>query len=488
MDISKTRFLQGLQCHKQLWWRVHEPDAPELEVDKLEEAIFDQGRRVGEEARKAIPGGVLISPPDDTPRGRIRATDEAMAGGAPLLYEPTFVANGVHAAVDILQKRSDGYAIIEVKAKTKVDDVHIDDVAIQAHILKESGHKIEAVELMHLDPKIRSDDPAKLFVSQDVTSRVEERLAGIPGQLESVRNALSGELPEVPTGDHCKKPYECPFIERCWEPLRANSLEVLYRLSSKKLSALRELRVKTIDEIPEDFSLSATNARQRRAARAGKVVVEPGLGAKLDAIPRPLAYLDFETVAPAIPQWRGCGPYTQVPAQFSLHLEDQNENVTHSEWLAAGGKDPRSGLAEALVQACDGAQAVAVYYVAFERKCIKQLAEAVPDLAIPLAEIESKLVDLLPIVRDHVYHPNFKGSFSLKSVLPALDPEFSYADLEIKEGQSASLKLLRLILEPDTFSDAEKQQVRRNLLLYCKMDTEALVVLKRQLYELAAAG
>ena len=43
MHLSKSRFTAGLQCHKQLWWKVHEPDAPELVASPAQQAVFDQG-------------------------------------------------------------------------------------------------------------------------------------------------------------------------------------------------------------------------------------------------------------------------------------------------------------------------------------------------------------------------------------------------------------------------------------------------------------
>ena len=82
-------------------------------------------------------------------------------------------------------------------------------------------------------------------------------------------------------------------------------------------------------------------------------------------------------------------------------------------------------------------------------------------------------VDLLKIVRSHYYHRDFHGSFSIKSVLPALAPEFGYEDLEIRDGQLASVAFLESIR-----SDAKpgrREQLRSDLLAYCERDTEAML-------------
>lgn len=102
--LSKSRFLTGLQCHRLLWWTVHDRDAPEVAPDARLQAILDQGTLVGELARERFPGGILI-PHDER---RVEATCEAIAAGATVLYEASFVADEVFAAVDILLREDNG--------------------------------------------------------------------------------------------------------------------------------------------------------------------------------------------------------------------------------------------------------------------------------------------------------------------------------------------------------------------------------------------
>ena len=65
-----------------------------------------------------------------------------------------------------------------------------------------------------------------------------------------------------------------------------------------------------------------------------------------------------------------------------------------------------------------------------------------------------------------------KGSYSIKSILPALVPELSYDDLEIKEGGTASNTFLSMV--NGTFG-GDIKEIRRQLLEYCKLDTYAMV-------------
>jgi hypothetical protein len=71
-------------------------------------------------------------------------------------------------------------------------------------------------------------------------------------------------------------------------------------------------------------------------------------------------------------------------------------------------------------------------------------------------------------------------SASIKSVLPALAPEFSYDDLPIGNGGDASENFLAMI--NGTFT-GNTEETRQHLLQYCERDTYGMVVLWRVLKE-----
>ena len=199
-------------------------------------------------------------------------------------------------------------------------------------------------------------------------------------------------------------------------------------------------------------------------------------------------FLDFETIRLAIPIWEGCSPWQQLPVQFSCHHLAEDGTLTHREWLAESSADPREPLARALIEACGDAACVVAYWASFERTRITEMAEALPQLADELGEITTRLIDLHPVVQDHVYHPDFLGSFSLKAVVPALLPGLGYDDLEVADGDSASALLTRYLLQPAAFENGERDDLRRDLLAYCERDTLVLVALLHRLQSLAARG
>jgi hypothetical protein len=528
--LSKSRFTAGLQCHKQLWWKAHEPDAPELVPAPAQQAVFEQGTRVGEVARTYVPGGTLVDVPHNAFAQRLAMTKRLLEQRVPAIYEASFNAGDVYAAVDILERDGDVYRLIEVKSSTRLKDEHLPDVAVQLHVLRASGLDVARAELMHLNRECAYPDLDDLFVREDVTDAAEALQPELPELIAGQLRMLAGGLPDVPIGEHCRTPHECPFIGRCWAQVPEHHVSTLYRAPHGG-AALIAQGFETIAQLPPD-GLNPIQARQRLAVLTGQLIVEPGLAEALRVFEEPLAFLDFETVALAIPVWDGCHPYEAVPVQFSCDVEAADGTLAHHEWLADGPGDPRPGLARALVAACRGARTVVAYNAHFERGCIERLADAVPELADDLLAIAGRLADPLPVVRAHVYHPDFHGSFSLKSVLPALvpmvppdagpgagaavesdtpsdvgaalasaragvasaadsgttnqpRPHSPYADLEIAEGATAAIELERLLFRGDAMTAAERAHLRDALLRYCAVDSMSMVRLLTRLRELA---
>ena len=475
--------MAGLQCHKQLWWRSHEPDAPELIPDAAQQAIFDQGRKVGEVARTYVPGGQLIDLPHYAIAERVAATARLLKEGVDVIYEGSFLANDVYAAVDILEHAGGGFRMIEVKSSTSVKDEHVPDVGIQLHVLRKNGIEVSHAEVMHLNRECSYPRLEGLFVRQDITAGADALQGDIPALIAGQLRMLAGPIPEISTGDHCKKPWDCPFMNRCWGSLPKDHVSTLYRVRQGGADLVAK-GFDTIGQLPSNIGLSAIQDRQRRAVNSGQLIVEPGLGDALRVFAEPLAVLDFETIGLAIPVWDGCHPYDAIPVQFSCDRVDPGGVVIHHEWIAEGPGDPRPELARYLVDACRGARTVVAYNAGFEKGCLERLAAGVPKLATELLEIAGKLADPLPVLREYIYHPAFGGSFSLKAVLPALVPDLAYEGLEIADGSTASLELVRLIFEGDSIAPEERQRVRNALLRYCALDTMAVVKLLERMREL----
>ena len=318
--LSKSRYTAGLQCHKQLWWRVHEPDAPELVPDAGTQKLFDTGLHVGAVARGYVPGGVLIDLPHTDYEGKVAETQRAIEAGAPAVYEASFAAGQVFVAVDILVREPPGWRVIEVKSTTSLKEQHLPDAAIQTYVARQTGLRVTGADVMVLNRACAFPDLSNLFTRHDVSADVEALQGSIPDEVRSQLSMLAGPLPAVPIGPHCSEPYDCPFIARCWPVLPRHHVSTLFR-SKNRAQEFEALGYVTIHDLPGGLGLNVQAERQRRAVRAGRMIVEGDLGHALEPFQSPLAFLDFETVQFAIPIWDGCHPYDQIPAQFSCHRE-----------------------------------------------------------------------------------------------------------------------------------------------------------------------
>lgn len=197
----------------------------------------------------------------------------------------------------------------------------------------------------------------------------------------------------------------------------------------------------------------------------------------------PRSWLDFKTISFAVPRWVGTRPYQQVPFQFSVHVEQADGRIDHHDFLALNTNDPRRDCAEALLRAIPPQGAVIGYNAAFERSRVVELAEAFPDLAPALEAIGNRIVDLLPVTRAHWYHRDQRGSWSIKAVLPTIAPELDYSGLEVNSGGAAQQAFLEAIAPETTIE--RRRHIELALRTYCARDTEAMIVLAKQLERLS---
>jgi hypothetical protein len=241
----------------------------------------------------------------------------------------------------------------------------------------------------------------------------------------------------------------------------------------------------TIRDVPRSYPLPAIASRQRLAVQEGRVVVEPGLRAALAKWRHPIAFLDFETIAPAIPVWNGCRPYDPVPVQFSCHVLGEDGSLTHTAWIADGPGDPREELVARVCDAVEGAWVILGWNASYELRCLNEIKACLPHLGPSVDRVAQRIDDMLAPVRSNLYHPDFGGSFSIKKVLPALLPDLGYNGMAIQDGQAASDALEAMLLRCDAAPAEARAALRENLLAYCRLDTYAMVALFGKLRELA---
>jgi len=489
MNLSKTRFIAGLQCHLRLWNDVHRRELATPWAD-TQQAIFDRGTRIGELAQRRYPGGELVGfkPWERAPA--IEATRRLMADeSVPAIYEAAIEHKGVYARVDALVRSRDAWDLVEVKAATKPEkDVFRQDVAVQHWIARGAGLSIASAGVLVLNREYvypgGEYDLQQLFAFGDATEFCIEAMPAIEANIAEFQRMLSEDKPpDIAVGDHCFSPYECPYYAHCSAglPQADYPIDSLYRLRAPQREELGQRGIEEIREIPEDFALNGLQARMRQAVIDGRPWISEQLGQALGEARRPLCFLDFEAFQPALPQYPGTRPFEAIPFLYSIHRQHADGALTHRDYLHPDNTDPRPAIARTLIKDL-GESGSIVVYSGYERRMLSDLVRACPELADALQNLIDRLWDLLPVVRNHYYHPDFHGSFSIKAVLPVLNPEAGWSELDITDGMTAAMAY-----ENALQIDAEEQRAKTfaHLRAYCKQDTLAMVDLYEALNEIA---
>jgi predicted RecB family nuclease len=290
--------------------------------------------------------------------------------------------------------------------------------------------------------------------------------------------------PDIPTGPHCTNPVRCEFYDRCNPPRPNDHIGYLPRLHASAAEELVGLGIESIRDVPDDFPLSERQRIACTSVQTGQAWFSAELGKELESLKYPLYFADFESVNPAIPRFSGMRPFDQLPFQWSVHVQRQPDaEPEHYEFLATDKSDPRPEFISSLCSAL-GETGSIVVYAAFESQRLSELAAWLPEFAEQIKTIHGRLWDLLPVVRNHVYHPAFAGSYSLKAVLPALVPEMNYDNMLVANGQDAGLAWESLVR--GGLDQSERESTRKALLDYCGKDTLALVRLLEKVWLLSA--
>jgi hypothetical protein len=483
--LSKSRYLNGLQCPRLLWIATNEPQLIP-KPDASTQHIFDQGHLVGELAKKLFPDGIDV--PQDDFTGNINLTKKLL-GQRKTLFEAGIMYGRIYSRLDIIKPANvDEWDIIEVKSATSVKDVNIDDVSFQKLVCEDSGLKIRRCHLAFINNQyVKSGEikPEELFTIQDISEEVDAASEGIRDRITRMLDVIDSPMcPEVAIGPYCIGPYDCALTD-CWEGLPEHSVFTLY-YGGKRSHELYGSGVLHINDIPAGYKLNDKQRIQRDCVVSGNPYVDVGqIKEFLSSLRYPLYFLDFETINPAVPLFDGTRPYQNIPFQFSLHVQlAPGAETRHCWYLADGPHDPRPALLEKLQEAIYPDGSIVAYNKSFEEGCLRNMAEAYPQYADWVTGVTSQLEDLIIPFRSFAYYnPSQKGSASLKSVLPAVTGR-GYEGLTIAEGGEANLRYLDITY--GEVSEEEKLQIRQDLITYCGLDTEGMVWIVERLQNLVS--
>ncbi|MCG9479782.1 MAG: DUF2779 domain-containing protein [Actinomycetia bacterium] len=507
--LSKSKYIAGIQCLKYLWYLINDPE----KIPPFDEATrfrFQQGHDAGNLAKALFPQGIEVGDGSDVEAELTRSRELARLTDGPdsdsddsrrPLFEASFTYKNTFARADILQPSGiDAWNIIEVKSASSVKDINKHDIAFQKYCYQGAGLKIDKCYLMHLNRDFVKDgpiDPKKFFLLEDVTEEAEALAQDVETNVNLMLKTVNDSTcPHLPLSKDCYNPYECPLKDLCWNNLPEFNVFELYR--GKNLAFdLYQNGITRILDIEDTSVFNPIQQIQIKTIKENRIFMDSkALKLFLDQLEYPLYFLDFETFSTAIPLFDGTGPYQNVPFQFSCHILKHLKGLPENLYFLAEDdqNDPRPELLDNLKKALgyghDGipvAGSILVYYKSFEIGILNALAEAFPQHAWWIEDAIGRITDLYePFGKFYYYNCKQKGSASLKRVLPALTG-ISYGDMEIKNGEEASLKFLNTSFFKDgkEVNKIQLEKIRKDLIDYCGLDTEGMIFILRKLYKLA---
>jgi hypothetical protein len=495
--ITKTIYLEFLTCAKNAWLKQYKPElASKFELSAFEKSLVANGNLVELWARKLFPSGILI---EEFGEAATTKTQQYIKDKQPVIFQSTFILGKFLARNDVLEydKDNDCWNLYEIKGTNTLkengeDRDHVEDAAFQYVVLRDYGVKIGRVNIIHLNKEyIRGNEINihELFIIDDVTDKILEREESTRVKMNKAEESLfqKDENALECTCIYQGRSNHCSTFHYSHPEVPEYSIHDLSRigLSKKKLAELVNSGILDISDISDDFKLSDTQRNQTDVHKSQVPIIDHvAIKNELESLNYPLYFLDYETYPPAIPLFKGFKPYQHIPFQFSLHvLNSPDGDIEHHEYLHTDNSNPTEGIISALKESIGPEGNVIVWYKPFERTRNSELGELSPDNREFLADINNRIYDLMDVFHKQMHvHPNFKGSTSIKKVLPVLVPELSYKELEIKEGGSAMEAWFEKILNAS--SEEEKNETAKNLLKYCHMDTYAMYAIWKELVKL----
>ncbi|MBF0620130.1 MAG: DUF2779 domain-containing protein [Candidatus Omnitrophica bacterium] len=491
--LTKSKFLNGLQCPKLLWTRCSDPlyiPPPAVSLQR----VFDIGHEVGILARKRFPGGAHVQEEDFGKN--LQETKSLLADPNPKpIYEAGIKAGRLYARADILVPSSTiggAWDVVEVKCGTDCKEVYLQDIAFQRYCYEQAGIRIDRCYMMYINNqyvKRGAIDPEQFFSLLDVTEEIIPFVEDTPALIDGFLKIIDmPACPNISIREHCGQPYECQMKPLCWQFLPKFNVVELSRGKAKGFDLLDQ-GIMRLKDIPSGFKLTDKQQIQVACAISGDPHIDiSAIAGFLGMVNYPVCHMDFETIFEAIPRFDGTRPYQQIPFQFSVHIQESPGAVpAHFEFLHKGADDPRPALAKAL-KAClslDGT--ILAWNKGFEEGRIKELAVAYPEYAEWSADVLALTEDLIvPFRSFHYYHPDQHGSASLKKVLPAFIGK-GYAGMTIADGGQATTEYIRVTYRKDVDS-VDRAQVYADLKAYCGLDTSAMVEILERLRALSNLG
>lgn len=485
-NISKSLYCNYVQCKKLIWLKKYKP---EEYVETKNDTVMETGNEVGDLARKYF-GNYSLVKYNEALIKMIMETKEYLKQNKKIICEASFKFDNLFASIDILKIDEDGMNIYEVKSSSDIKDIYKDDASFQAYILKKLGYKVKSVNVMHINNNYVLEgelDLKKLFTIVDITDIANNKEKETEDNIKDINEVLESNIePNVDLDTHCFNPYNCPFFKYCSKHIPEHNIFDLVGMRKTTMFKYYKQGIYTFkDLINEDLNPKYLEQIDFEINNRKPKINKDNIKKFMSKLKYPLYFLDYETYREAIPTIQGTKPFQQLTFQYSLHIMEENGDLIHKEFLAdIDDKNLIRHFAESLIEDIPKDGSVIIYNKSFEPARNNEISFMYPDLKKDLDRINSNMVDFRdPFFNRDYYTKEMNGSSSIKQVLPALypnDPSLNYHNLPlVHNGDEASATFIDLKGK----TKEEQEEIRKGLLVYCELDTYAMVKIYEKLKE-----
>ncbi|MFL2888085.1 MAG: hypothetical protein CNC06_03055 [Pelagibacterales bacterium MED-G40] len=490
-SLTKSSIISGDQCEKKLWFDINEPKKFE------QKANFLRGYRFEDEVRKiyAKDQKVLdLSPKKEKWIKPKERTEQAInSKEINVIFEGVFIFLDTYIRTDILIRKNKGWELLEIKSSGEQKNYHITDLAIQSYILKKMGINLTSVKLIHINKNFifkTEGDYKDLPVEVDVTSKVVEKEKEIPGLIKKLLPITKkSPCPNIKMGDHCKKPFDCDYIDKCKPKSNIISYEILPgRIKGTKLEKhCKANGIKKLEDVPAEL-LNENRKIIQDCHKKNITWFGPNLNNIIKDLSWPIYFMDFETVMQGVPKIKGTKPYIPLPFQWSVHkwssLDKKIKLNDANSFLDFLDQNIERKFAESLLNEL-GDEGSIFIHSPYEKKVLDRLKkkDSCKDLVNKIDKLDARILDTLEIVRKEFYDPNMNGQYKIKvinKVIPNSDINYEKKD-NIVSGEDAELAWF-IYTDPKTPKEEKKKQ-KKLLIDYCSKDTFAVYYLVKYLME-----
>lgn len=482
--ITKRLYVKYTRCLRSARYEANDPGAAKLSLTVQQRR--QETRELAYLARALFPDGEVSGSDADDFKKLTLLSENAknLLSQGKTVYDGVLLYKNFSCTFDIAVPCDEGVNFYVVKCATSPSENYIRELAYLAYVAKLAGVKVAKISLIVTDQIYTRGKQIKesaLLRKMDLTKRVMRYESKVQKNCEELALFVQKkDMPEAGLCNNCERQFGCEYFTACFGKwLNSPSLFTVHGVDSATRYKLYSEGIISIGDLKANIGML-----KPKVANVIKLYEEKAVSVDkkelkkfLDGLWYPLCFLDFESLQSCIPKYRGVRPLETVAFQYSLHvINKEGDAPVHYGYLAKEDEDARETIAKRLAEEIPQNACILAFGKFLECKVLGQLAQAFPEVRAKLSTARNNVRDIGAVfASDTVYYGDSLGSRSLKTVYRCVDAKgaHGYEVGAVHNGADAMATYLML----PYMSEQEKEERRKALWEYCKLDTLSMITI-----------